>query len=327
MGYTAGDTILDDEYNVFVNSSSSPFGYNHFAGEGALQYGLGQTEIPTVVAGGTVLASHWNSLFTGIDTIANHTNDTMTTRGAVSAGDTIAIKAAVATDLATLAASVAGGSVNATALDTSSAKQTSSASGAWTTNHTVEHTVTFANANTMRYFFNGGGKIRVLGDRTGSGLAGDGGSESNTKDADWTQLLAAVGNFDIGSTVSTRSGSGETVTTNGLDKGFYDLSTGYTVLLKLTSDNGSYTDNYVEISAKTNAAPGTAVSITVKFDSRDGSADNTFTAGNTSNIDSQVDRVGVTRVRTFVISPNDEQGLASDITESSTAATSNATDA
>ncbi len=326
MGYVAGETILDDEYNVFVNSSSSPFGYNHFAGEGALQYGLGQTEIPTVVAGGTVLASHWNSLFTGIDTIANHTNDSMTTRGAVTAGDTIAIKAAVAADLATLAASVAGGSVNATALDTSSAKQTSSASGQWTTNHTVEHTVTFANANTMRYFFNGGGKIRLTGDRTGAGLAGDGGSESNTKDADWTALFAAVGDFDIGATVSTRSGSGETVTTNGLDKGFYDLSTGYTVLLKLTSDNSSYTSNYIEISAKTNAAPGTAVSITVKYDSRDGSADNTFTSGNTSNIDSQVDRVGVARVRTFIVSPNDEQGLASDITESSTAVTSNTTD-
>ena len=43
MAYTAGDTILDDEYNTFVNSSSSPFGYNHFAGTGSGAYGLGQT--------------------------------------------------------------------------------------------------------------------------------------------------------------------------------------------------------------------------------------------------------------------------------------------
>ena len=41
MGYTAGDPILDDEYNNFVNSSSDPFGYNHFAGTGATVYGLG----------------------------------------------------------------------------------------------------------------------------------------------------------------------------------------------------------------------------------------------------------------------------------------------
>ena len=62
MAYTAGDTILDDEYNVFVNNSSSPFGYNHFAGTGSAQYGLGQSSISTVSAGGTVNASQWNAL-------------------------------------------------------------------------------------------------------------------------------------------------------------------------------------------------------------------------------------------------------------------------
>ena len=41
--------------------------------------------------------------------------------------------------------------------------------------------------------------------------------------------------------------------------------------------------------------------------------------------DETVDRVGVTRVQLFIISPNDEQGLASDITESATAEESNAT--
>ena len=34
MGYSAGDAILDDEYNTFVASTSDPFGYNHFAGAG-----------------------------------------------------------------------------------------------------------------------------------------------------------------------------------------------------------------------------------------------------------------------------------------------------
>jgi hypothetical protein len=29
MAYTAGDTILDDEYNNFVNASSSPYGINY----------------------------------------------------------------------------------------------------------------------------------------------------------------------------------------------------------------------------------------------------------------------------------------------------------
>ena len=117
MAYSAGDTILDDEYNAFVNNSSSPFGYNHFAGVGSGEYGLNQSSISTVSAGGTVQASQWNSLFTGMDNIANHTN-TSITASSVSAGDTIAIRAALISDLANLAAAVAGGSTGATAIST-----------------------------------------------------------------------------------------------------------------------------------------------------------------------------------------------------------------
>ena len=69
MAYSAGDTILDDEYNTFVNSSSDPFGYNHFAGTGSSQYGLGQTAIALQTAGTTIQASQWNTLFTGMSNI------------------------------------------------------------------------------------------------------------------------------------------------------------------------------------------------------------------------------------------------------------------
>ena len=322
MGYVAGETILDDEYNTFVSSSSDPFGYNHFAGTGATVYGLGQTAIATVGAGDTVTASHWNTLMTGITNIANHTNDSITSRTQVTAGDTIAIKAAVAADLASLAAEVAGGSTSATALDTSAAKRQSSSSSAWSQSHIVEHSVTFTNANTMRWFFNGGGKIRVLGDRTGNGNTG---GDANTKDTNWTTLLAAVGNLDIAAAASTRSGSGETLTTNGLGNGFHDLGTSYTTIIKLTEATSPYTANYIEVEAKLDAAVGSAVKITIKYSLVDGAADNTYSANNLSSVDQTVDRVGVTRVQLFVISPNDEQGLASDITESATAEESNAT--
>ena len=48
MAYAAGDTITAALYNVLVSNSSSPYGYNHFAGEGSGEYGLGQTELATV---------------------------------------------------------------------------------------------------------------------------------------------------------------------------------------------------------------------------------------------------------------------------------------
>ena len=322
MGYTAGDTILDDEYNTFVNNSSSPFGYNHFAGTGSGVYGLGQSSISTVSAGGTVNASQWNALMTGIDNIANHTNDTVTSRSAVSSGDTIAILAAVAADLATLAASVAAGCPNATALTTSSAKQNSDSSSTWYNSHTVEHSVTFASADAMRHFFNAGGKVNVSKSRTGNGGTGGG---ATTKDSNWTNLYAALGTIAIGSQASTRSGSGETLTTNGLANGFHDLGTGYTHIIRLTEATSPYTGNYIDVHAKLNAAVGSATVMTVKTTAVDGAADNTYTSGNTSGVNATPDRNGTHRATLTITSVTDAQGLASAIAESSTAVVSNST--
>ena len=139
MGYLAGDKILDNEYNTFVASSSDPFGYNHFAGTGSAQYGLGETELAQVSAdaSNTIKAASWNSLFSAMDNIANHTNDSLTARGQVTVGDPIKIKAAVAADLATLAASVAGGSTSATALGTNAICSSTSGS-TYNTSATIE---------------------------------------------------------------------------------------------------------------------------------------------------------------------------------------------
>ena len=278
MAYSAGDTILDDEYNTFANSSSSPFGWNHFAGTGSLQYGLGESTISTVSAGALVEASSWNTLFTNMSTIAGHTGDSLTSRSAVSAGDTIAIKAAVAADLATLAASVAAGCPNTSALTTSGTLQSPSSNATWTGTFTTEVTATFASANAMRFFFNAGGKIRLDPVRTGNG----GASGASGKDGNWDNLNNAVGNLDIGSQSSTR-GTGETLTTNGLSNGFYDLGTSYTTILKLTDDTYPYTANTIEIQAKLNASPGSSTSITVKTIATDGADDFTFNDGSADN--------------------------------------------
>ena len=178
MGYVAGSTILDDEYNTFVNSSSSPYGYNHFAGTGALNYGLGQTAIATNVAGDTITAAEWNSLFTGMDNIANHTNDTLTSTAARSAGDTIAIKSALEADLATLAASVAAGCTSATAVSAGSELQSSTSDTRWVGSHIVEHSITFASNNALRWFFNAGGTMRMTFTRNSNG-----GGSATSKDS------------------------------------------------------------------------------------------------------------------------------------------------
>jgi len=311
MGYVAGEKILDDEYNTFVNSSSSPYGYNHFAGTGSGAYGLGQTHIATVNAGQNITASQWNTLFTAMDNIANHTNDTLTTRSQVSAGDTIAIKAAVETDLATLAASVAAGSPNATALTTSAALQTvTTASEGWDNTATQAVSVTFADADTMRHFFNAGGKVRVTVGTTQGSI--------EPKDQAFIDLGTALGNIDIGAQSTTRSGSGEGLTTDGLANGFHDLTDSYTTLITLTSDNTNYTSNTVSISAKLDAAVGTAVTMTVKMDATDPADDTQYTEPNTDTSDADINNTPRMVTTLFTISPNTSEGLASAPAVSST---------
>jgi len=325
MGYVAGETILDDEFNAFVASSSDPFGFNHFAGTGATVYGLGQAAIPTVAGGTTtVAAAQWNSLLAGLDNIANHTNDTMTARTAVTAGDTIAIKSAVAADLATLAASVAGGSVNATAISAGSELQSSRSSTRYVGSHIVEHTVTFTDANQMRFFFNAGGKIRVNLTRVGGGLAN--GSSTSAKDDSVDEMITAMGDFDIKSLTSSRSGTTETLTTDGLAIGFQDVTTSYQTVFLLTQANGTYTSMTLKGEIKGNATAGSTTNVTIKMSLTDAdSGDILYTSGNLSSVDVNENFLGQTDFATKLMLPTTAQGLNPVYTLSGSAETSNTT--
>ena len=321
MAYTAGDTITGDQYNIFVNNSSSPYGYNHFAGTGSGEYGLGQTHIATVSGGSTTItASQWNTLLTSMDNIANHTNDTLTSRTQVTAGDTIAIKSNLETDLATLAASVAGGCTSATGLTTSSALTTvTTASEGWNASATQEISVTFNNANEMRWFFNAGGKVRIT--------VGVTAAVTDAKDTAFADLGTALGNIDIGAQATTRSGSGETETTNGLANGFHDLTTSYTALIKLTSDNAGYTSNTVEIAAKLDAAPGTATVMTIRMVATDPADDSQYTSPNTASPTVAAAVKDTPRMVTsvFTRTPNTSEGLGTAYGINTTAEVSNTT--
>ena len=325
MAYQAGDTILDDEYNAFLTNTSGTIGINHTMGTGATVYGLGQTELATVQggtdSGTTITAANWNALLTAMDNIANHTNISVTARTQVTAGDTIAIKAAVATDLTALAAAVAGGSVSATAVSAGSELQSSQSGTRYAGSHVVEHTVTFANANNMRFFFNAGGKIRVNLTRVGNG-----GSAKTSKDDSVDELISAMGNFDIGSVVSTRSGSGETLTTDGFSIGFNDVTTSYQTVFLLTQSSGTYTSMTLKGELKGNATAGSTVNVTVKMTLNDAdSGDGTFTDGNTSSVDQFANFIGTTDFATKLMLPTTAQGLDPVYTLSGSAETSNTT--
>ena len=321
MSYVAGDKILDQEYNNFLNSSATPKGINYIFGTGANQWGLGQTELSAVVVGDKITAAQWNSLFSAMDNVANHTNDTLSSTDAKTAGDVIAVKAALEADLTTLAASVANGSPNATALSTSAALQTSASGTRYAGSHIVEHSVTFTNANQARWFFNAGGKIQINITRTGNG-----GASATSKDSSVSELITGLGDFQLKSQTSSRSGSGETLSTDGTNIGFYDLTTSYQTIIELTQNSGTYTTMFFKVEAKADAAAGSATVVTIKTSIVDPDAgDSEFTAGNTESVDQYANFIGTTNVILKTVNPTTAEGLSVVYTPSATEVVSNAT--
>jgi len=322
MSYTTGEKILDDHYESFLNGSSAgTYGINHIGGTGANEYGTGQTHLVSVAAGQTITAAQWNSLFTQMDNIANHTNDTLSSTTARSAGDPIAMVSALQTDLNTLAASVAAGCPNASAIAESSELQSSVSSTRWNGSHIVEHSITFSNNTDLRHFFNSGGKMRMKFTRTGNG-----GGSATSKDSSMSELITAIGNFDLKQTTSSRSGSGETVTTNGLALGVRDGTTSYQTLLRLTQSSGTYTSMYVDIQFKLNAAIGSAVTVTLKTSLVDADGtDGQYTSTNLNSVDQYAEFIGVTDIALHTMNPTTAQGLAAVKAIASSAVVSNNT--
>ena len=168
----------------------------------------------------------------------------------------------------------------------------------------------------MRAFFNAGGYVR-MDPSCVTGISG-------SKDTVFNDLtVTATGNLDIKAHSTTRSGSGETLTTNGLANGFHDLGTGYTTLLKLTSNNSGYTSDTVTYSAKLNAAPATATVIPCRMVATDPAADTTYTSGNLSGVPTNPNEAPRMTLALLTANPNDTEGLAADITPSSNAQVSN----
>ena len=144
-------------------------------------------------------------------------------------------------------------------------------------------------------------------------------------------MIAALGNLDIGAHASTRSGSGETLTTNGLGIGYYDLTTSYQTIILLTEDSGDYSgDIQVKVEAKTDAAHAdgrnnNGVNVTVKTSILLNESTRTdYTSGNLDSIAVEEEAAGTTDVSHRTVDPTTAQGLGTVYTNVSLANVSNA---
>jgi len=282
MAYTAGDTILDDEYNTFVTGNAAGTGdngvnnVNTLWGTGTLDKGYGETGsvLASVSAGSTITATQWNNFLDRIELIATHQGSTVTAYSTLSAGGTIAALATVATDLATITTNRLDATASGATVTTSGA---SSTTASWTTSLNTTQRLTFASANALRYFFNAGGLIRMTFSRSGG--------TSNNKNTEWTNLCNDMGTiYFSGSTSHTVNGTALTGVTQvggaaggaGSSKAtldVYNLTTSNQQLIIKYSDGAPYTANYITINAKADAAAGSATWIELTTTFVDAAAD------------------------------------------------------
>jgi len=260
MAYTAGDTILDDEYNTFVTGSASGTATHTVAnvnsvwGSGSADKGYGQTStISAVSAGTTITATQWNDFLGRIETLGSHQGTTVTDYSALTTGDTVEAYATVSTDLTNVYNNRFDCASVGTAITSSS-----STTATWTTSLNTTQQLAFSSADTLRYFFNAGGTVRLSFSRSGG--------TSNNKNTEWTDLCSRSGTvWFSGSDSHTVNGQALTGTTKvGGNTGgtgsavtnldFHDLTGSFQQIFIQYADTAPYTANYIKVEALVSGA-------------------------------------------------------------------------
>ena len=210
MTYSAGNTIIDDDYNIFATGNAAGTGddsvnnINTILGTGTGDKGYGQsTTLPAVSAGSTVAATNWANLVARTATLAAHQGISITSITQPSAGDTVAAFAALQQNVIDV-----NTNRNFAAAEGSDASVSSTSTAGWNNSATLSKTFTFPSANQLRYFFNAGGQIRISWSRSGGTT-----SDQNTS---WTNLLTASGTLVL--TGAAASKTINTVAYTGLTK-------------------------------------------------------------------------------------------------------------
>ena len=271
MTYTAGSTIVATDYNGFVSTNGA--NVNGIWSTGTATYGYGETALSTVSAAATITAAQWSTLNSRISSMASHQGTTITSRTNPTTGSTIAILAALNTDITNITAArgnaaASGAQTTTFSGTTSKTSNTGSGSSAWTI--TFTHTVTWASADAARYFFNAGGRIKWETNKSSTGQLAD---------AEWNDLATTLcGDIfitgggvlspqtinGVSYTGTTKSGGTGTPNTLATATGWYNLTTGDTQLYRQYADTAPYTGQYISLNAKT-AGSGTQLVLTTTW--------------------------------------------------------------
>ena len=289
MTYSSGGLIQATDFNGFVSTGSPNI--NNIWSTGSTDSGWGQTALSTVSVGGTVTATNWASLVNTLASMGSQTATTITSRSAPTAGQTISVLAAVATDISscnTNRANAAAVGSTSTTWTGAAAKTTTTGTGtnAWTITWT--QTITFPSADQARYFYNAGGRVYLTMNKSSTGT---------DNDADWNTFIGLVGTISVTGIAASKSlagtsytgttrtgGTGGTQTTLSTATGWYALTAGAaaTTIFQLNDTVSPYTSDTVIVTAAKNLGATTLTLVTTwNSNARAGAGQSTNISGGT----------------------------------------------
>lgn len=273
MTYISGSSILASDYNTFRGAYDVTSAYPDAAtatnklaaliGVGYGNRGYGQSvSFPAVAQNSVVNHVEWNTIRTIMDLINVHTGAGLTLQPTVSTGDLIraqdgsAGRVNIPTLISSLDTARLSYDISQMAL---TSVLTSTRNTAWNTQVLHEFTIDFGTEDRARYFFNTGGTVYASASRTG-GLA-------TAINNDMTNLLAAMQIIKFGSTATTYTGSGGTVSAIG----YYGLTDAYQTLFQ-HAGSGVYTSMTYTLRARrenyvgSNGSNGSLIRMQAIFD-------------------------------------------------------------
>jgi hypothetical protein len=257
MTYAAGGSIQASDYNTLVGSGATANTLNAVWSTGSSTAGYGQTALATVTAGNPVAATNWANLVNTTASVGTHQGSSLTAVTAPVAGGSIAFISAIPTNLQTTYAN----RLNA-ATQGGTTANTATFGSTWTTAITFTHTVTFANGDAARYFFNSGGQLKVTCSHANA-TAGINLLFNNLASNIGTVTISAPtsGTVTIISTsyagVQKVGGGGNSPTIDST-KGYYGLSSSNANIFTQLASTGpaGYLSTFIRIIAKTNGTQG-----------------------------------------------------------------------
>jgi hypothetical protein len=259
MSYAQFGTIAASDFNTLVGSNpvTTSNTLNTVWATGGTAAGYGQSAVPTVSVGGTVAASDWANLVNKTSNSASHQGSSITAVTAPSTGGTVTYLSAIPTNLAT----VYTNKLNATSQGATSSN-TATYGSAWSTGLTFTHTVTFANGDAARYFFNSGGQLKVtVSHPTGTNmnlllnnLCSNVGTVVLSAPSSGTAVIGGVTYNGV-----TKIGGGGNAPTISQNSGYFAQTTTNVTCFTQTASTGpsSYLATNIKVLTKTNGTQGT----------------------------------------------------------------------